>query len=352
VIGVMITSDGEKQGRAISIKALPNIWPEMPTGLVGAPSAPALPQAKVDAAIQPVAQDVSNPPADHIKELIKTYKRRLHILELQQAQKGTSTEPHVIMEIEDLQGMIAECEAQLGIKKVLEVELLAFATATSSGSAAESLDWRRYYNQTTPTPALWQSTLIPELLAMKQRLKREKATTLLLDSDTRLSAALAFGYAFRETTGFQLRVNQYGDIWSSESQEVVSAPLTRPEIEPLAGGGSDITIELSSARQHIYPDVKTWLDAHPGLIARRVRSAVSAEKINGPAAMAIARAIFQLMHDQRRTITPPQTIHFFAAMPKGLAVFVGWHLHTCGPVQFYEKVGDSYQTSCLLDERW
>ncbi|NTV63974.1 MAG: trypsin-like peptidase domain-containing protein [Oscillochloris sp.] len=352
VIGVMITSEGEQQGRAISIAALRHIWPTMPEGLVGAGAAPALPPATRATPTQPVVQGASDPQAGHLKELIRIYTRRLQILEIQRAQRGIYTEPHILMEIEDLQQKIAECEAQLGIRKPLEVELLAFATAISSGTAAESLDWRRYYAQATPTPALWQSTLIPELLGLKQRLKRKKATTLLLDSDTRLSAALAFGYAFRQTTGFQLRVNQYGEIWTTEAQPAAPAPLTDPKADPQDSAGRDITIELSSARQNIHPDVKTWLDAHPRLVARRVCLAVSVEKINGPAAMAIARAIFQLMRDQRRTSPPPQTIHFFAAMPKGLAVLIGWHLHTCGPLQFYEKLGDSYQTACLLDERW
>ena len=353
VLGVMITSDGEQQGRAISINALTRIWPEMPAGLlIDVSVTKPLPEDSKPADSAHLEDSNKQTEIDHIKELIKTHRRRLQFLELHQARKGINTEPDVLMEIEDLQAKIAENEAQIGIRKALEVEIMAFATTTSSGTAVESLDWRRYYDQVTPAPALWQSTLIPELLAMKQRLKCKKTMTLLLDSDTRLSAALAFGYVFRETTSFQLRVNQYGDIWSTELRETISAPLTNPQTDLLGGAGSDVTIELSSARQHIHPDVDKWLNAHPERIARRIRLAVTAEKINGSDAMAIARAIFQMMHDERRRDNPPPTIHFFAALPKGLAVFIGWHLHTCGPVQFYEKVGDSYQPSCLLDDRW
>lgn len=355
VIGVMITRDGEQQGRAIAVEALRYVWPELPEGLLtttppGQPPAESPLPAKQGLPQAP-PHDQADTSVEHIRALIRTYRRRLQILELQQALKGINTEPHVLIEIEDLQAKIAEGESRLGLRQALEVELLAFASATSSGTATESLDWRSYYHQATPQLELWQSTLMPELLAMKQRLKRRKATTLLLDSDTRLSAALAFGYVFRESAGFQLRVNQYGDLWTTESHEAVTAPLTPPQVDPVNDIGADVTIELSSVRQHIHPDVDSWLSDHSGRIARRIRVAVTAEKINGPQAMAIARAIFQLISAERKA-NPRGTIHLFAAMPKGLAVFVGWHLHTCGPVQFYEKIGTSYQESCLLDDRW
>ncbi|NTW04477.1 MAG: trypsin-like peptidase domain-containing protein, partial [Oscillochloris sp.] len=98
VISVMITSEGAQQGRAISVEALHHIWPGMPTGLVGAGAAPALPQATRETPIQPVVQEASDPQAGHIKELIRIYTRRLQILEIQRAQRGIYTEPHILME--------------------------------------------------------------------------------------------------------------------------------------------------------------------------------------------------------------------------------------------------------------
>lgn len=50
----------------------------------------------------------------HLEELRKKYQRRLQVLELQAANFGVSTPPHVVMEIEDIKEKIASIDNQLG----------------------------------------------------------------------------------------------------------------------------------------------------------------------------------------------------------------------------------------------
>ncbi|NOK60947.1 MAG: hypothetical protein GFH27_549289n71 [Chloroflexi bacterium AL-W] len=56
----------------------------------------------------------------HNQQLLDTYQRRLQILELQAAQFGINTPPHIVMEIEDLTKKIKEIENQINPTNTLK----------------------------------------------------------------------------------------------------------------------------------------------------------------------------------------------------------------------------------------
>jgi internalin A len=59
---------------------------------------------------------------DHISELIEMNKRRLQILEKQQATMGVATPPHIVIEIEDINEKISQLKAQLDNTKNIKLE--------------------------------------------------------------------------------------------------------------------------------------------------------------------------------------------------------------------------------------
>jgi hypothetical protein len=54
-----------------------------------------------------------DPEQRHLRELLSTKRRRLQVLELQEAKYGIAAPPHITLEIEDLRREIAELEARL-----------------------------------------------------------------------------------------------------------------------------------------------------------------------------------------------------------------------------------------------
>lgn len=51
--------------------------------------------------------------ADHIREMIVAYSRRLQLLELQMAQRGNQTDPAILMEIQDIRTVVEELRREL-----------------------------------------------------------------------------------------------------------------------------------------------------------------------------------------------------------------------------------------------
>jgi hypothetical protein len=58
-----------------------------------------------------------NKQQQHLEELLLIHQRRLHVLEIQAASFGSSTPPHILLEIEDIQKEIVAIENQLAQNK-------------------------------------------------------------------------------------------------------------------------------------------------------------------------------------------------------------------------------------------
>jgi hypothetical protein len=302
VLAVAITRDGDQQGRVLSIDALPLIWPEMP---------PLLLSSNKD-----------------------TSKRTLHVADQPELLTALVTPPSAVL---------------LKNQREVTIEIMAHGEAESHCSADYSLPWQSFYKAKTPTPEIWQQNLLPQLRAIKADCKRRGITTLLVDSDARLSAGLVFGYVFRESAGFRLKVRQREMIWSTEEFAAVALPLTGPEFALVDSAGTDVSIEVSSARNNIHENVGSYLRQQSLPITKRVFYRITAERINGAQARGITQKIVESIRNERRSGVPAATIHLFGALPLGLVVLIGWELNTLTPIQFHELVDSTYQLSCRLE---
>jgi hypothetical protein len=61
------------------------------------------------------AVDQADEAQQRIMALATTHKRRLRLLEEQQARRGADTPPGIVLEIEDITKQIAELDAQLAL---------------------------------------------------------------------------------------------------------------------------------------------------------------------------------------------------------------------------------------------
>jgi hypothetical protein len=248
--------------------------------------------------------------------------------------------------------------AQRVIQVITEIEasqiavgLFTFAPEGVWAQHPELIDWSDLFDPVAPSPQVWQDQLMPELKELYQRVRGQNIKRIQLYVNARLSAALAFGYTFREPMGRTIIARDpHGQQWCTGACSENDRPLhaVHAEIDPV---GTDLTIEISAVPgQSTEGGVRKWLEDTRPAVRQRIKFTLPGnERITQEdQALAIACQIRAVILQVRQQWTP-QTTHLFGAIPAGLAVLIGWHLNTCEPVQCYEYVRGSYQPSCRLE---
>ncbi len=396
VIGVMITSDGERQGRAISIDALPHIWPEMPLELLSA---------------VPLMQ--ANDPQEPVK-------------------------PEATPALADLsQGVNVYLAAHRSLNGV------------ASGRQGEHIiDWTRDFVGDDPPPEVWERQLIRDLQRVQVTLRHEHKSLIQLRAFARNSAALAFGSIFCQRAGFQIHyTDNRSAAWRTDEPTLVASPLTRIDTR-MSETGRDLVLELAvtTVARNVRELVDVWLGATSNtpeatappaqsqshraafrqmlvtffsdselrdlcfdlgieyenlsgqsksdkvreLIAyaersgrsiellslcRHLRPEMAWDGLSQPSAVgqprtammhkrilldlerenqvitpaegaAIARQVCDLIGHEGR---PGGTVHLFGALPMGVLLLIGWGLKAGRTIQFYDlNTKQHYQPTCLL----
>lgn len=231
----------------------------------------------------------------------------------------------------------------------IAVGLFTFAPEGEWAQHPELIDWSDLFDPVAPSPQVWHDRLVPELKTLYQRVRGQNIKRIQLYVNARLSAALAFGYTFRETTGRTIIARDpHGQQWCTGACSGNEQPLhvDCKEIDPV---GTDLSIEISIT-QNVDAGVQKWLDDTQPAVRQRIKLTLPGnERITQEdQALAIACQIRTTLLQVRQQWTP-QTTHLFGAIPAGLAVLIGWHLNTCEPIQCYEYVRGSYQPSCRLE---
>ena len=250
---------------------------------------------------------------------------------------------------------------RLGSDYMIDVDLIAHPKGVVGERAALTIDWKELFIPEAPPEPIWRTTLIPALNDLCSVLKQARMSSLRLHwPDARLSAACAFGYVFSKTARFQIEIARESQVWYRTDTPITGAsPLTidYPKVatDP---AGTDITIEISITQSitKVSADVERYLKKAHIPIYKRIRLDLPTKvNIEGAQAMAITRQIIDEIAEARAEViqahpdTPSITTHFFAAIPAGLAVLIGWSLNACGNIQCYELIGqDHYERSCLL----
>jgi len=216
------------------------------------------------------------------------------------------------------------------------------------------IDWSRFFpNESLPSHDIWQSFLVPALDDVKSALAEITGPrTLCVRAKARLSAGFALGFAFRQPSGFNVEIEQDGELWSTAASRSQANALRVTE------AAGDICSGALAVEMSISTDVSPAVNRHAQTRGRDFRARLRFEPHGGPerrsvpdwqcainmAAQASAR-IRQARNDYKA-----EEIHLFASMPLGLAVLLGHQLNACGAIQCYEfeNLSGSYHPSCLL----
>ncbi len=219
------------------------------------------------------------------------------------------------------------------------------------------LDWSCFFShESLPSHDIWQSLLLPALSDVKDTLAEiTGARTLCVHAKARLSAGLALGFIFRQPTGFNIEIEQDGQLWST-----VASPSQREALRVTEAGG-DICCAALAVIMSITADVSPSVDQYVQAIGRDFRARLRFEPHGGPGRGSVSdlQCAIDMVTQARARILQARDeykadmIHLFASMPLGLAVLLGHQLNACGVIQCYEFEGlsSSYRPSCQLGGR-
>jgi len=216
------------------------------------------------------------------------------------------------------------------------------------------IDWSRFFpTESLPSHDVWQSFLVPAVDDVKNALAETTGPrTLCVRAKARLSAGLALGFAFRQPSGFNIEIEQDGQIWSTAALKSEADALRVTE------AGGDIRCPALAVEMSISADVAPAVDRYVQASGRGFRARLRFEPHGGPGRSSVpdwqhaidmgAQAGTRIR--QARNDYKVEEIHLFASMPLGLAVLLGHQLNACGAIQCYEfeNLSGSYHLSCLL----
>ena len=243
-------------------------------------------------------------------------------------------------------------KADLSRRPVLDLHTRQYTTRPTEADL--DLDWRSFFKgRIAPSAVDCAATLLPALENVREAVASKWGLrTVHVRAKAHISAGFAVGFAFRDPTGFELTVEQNGEVWSTEGTPASDNPLTVTET-----GGSieseDLAVQLSIA-QETSTGVDRFVRARGELFRARValqppmgygrESVANAQQALNMAIQA-AEVIRRIRNERRALRT-----HLFAAVPIGLAVLLGHRLNACGPVQLYEydKERLTYVPSLML----
>jgi hypothetical protein len=234
-----------------------------------------------------------------------------------------------------------------------QVELYTYSPDGSGPNVALRYDWSEDFAP-LPDESFWNDILLPTFEDLRRDLgqRTPKVKRVDLFAQARLSAVLAFGYAFKQPARVELCVNQFDATWCSGAPAASEVGITtKPQLTgPRAA--QQLTLELCISRD-ISSGVQAYLKEAGLTVWKRVQikpdGADPARTWVRDASHAVAVA-----HDVEQELlrlrdeAPGATIHLFLAVPQALAAMIGLRLNKCGPIQCYEFEAGTYSPSCLL----
>ena len=232
-----------------------------------------------------------------------------------------------------------------------------------TGSEYE-LDWRHYFKghdelkgHELYEPADWNGKLLPELYDMRKTIRGDARARdgqdvrlLRLRGSARLSPWLAVGFAFRETDGWTLETDQYGQRWRTDEPASTDRPCAI-ETEDLSGSAETVALAVEVSGP-VADDVRANLVSMGNPAGRLliVRSPVFGKEAirSGSDLVSLGQSVKACLQSLR-----PRAKHLllFYRGPAAGAAFLGWHLNAvAGDIQLYEEELGVYSPSLLLGQ--
>lgn len=223
------------------------------------------------------------------------------------------------------------------------------------------LDWRKYFEKisdkgdhTLLSQYGWNTTLLPELVALEKKLNSETAAKLIRARGySRLSPWFAFGFIFSEVSGYKIEIDQYGQLWRTDAKPNLDFGLINEsgDGEPVGKNnkvvavGISITSELNNA-------VRDYVKEHNGidtLLFIKPERPLGKDCIrDGGDISALVIKAKEIIREFVRKNKAEKLLIFYVG-PASAACFLGHNLNAiCKEIQIMEYSSQGYFPSFVL----
>lgn len=311
-----------------------------------------------------------------VQQLIFDHNRRLQVLKHQQAVQGLiNARPEVIIEIEDIEAEVAKLQEELSrliAEEIREKAPLVYIhnfgqRSTNVSDRALCIEWGEQFDarqtpRKIPEPAVWQSTLLPEILAIPGKLGGQGLVRL--QGSAALTTGFAFGTAFQAIGRYLLEVEQFSpngvELWYSDEQPPASQVVPELTNYSIAGNpaADEAVVVIYAAPKQSLTEVLTGVGTYWGeieIFKNLLADQKVSQKFNGVLVLEAKAAAggrplqsWEAAGLAHRSVQPlkhfigqfkPAKLHLFLATPLGLAVFLGHQWNAIGKkIQCYEWV--------------
>lgn len=200
----------------------------------------------------------------------------------------------------------------------------------------------------------WNQTLYPLLTRLKQNLTHE--LPVVLKGRFHQSIAVALGYIFNNTCGFQLsyeQLNFHTKKWEQWNNTVPPKPLDgcRTDLIPSDPHSPHLIVAVSVTNDALGPGLASFKNQN-----RSYHSILHLTPPNGPSSRALPdteSALFLAENWGAEIKKASQQngirhVHLFISAPTGFALLLGMQLNACRQLQMYEFSQSGYVPSFLL----
>ena len=247
------------------------------------------------------------------------------------------------------------------LKKILKnctepVIITIMSTLPSGSHQAAKLDmnwFNTFSSDEIITQKVWDEYIRTALRDVKEALSEIGITNIKIILKAHLSIGFAFGFIFREVTGFSLNILQR-DQWWLNDETLSNTSCFSTNMVPNDIKSTNLCLDISINKN--VEDAMNLFVKNNGINFRAIiRSAplqndYSSIVIDSAAAVSIVKNIMSEINNilSKCIITD---IYIFAAIPLGLAYMIGAKLNACGRIHLYEfdKNKREYLKSWTID---
>jgi len=220
------------------------------------------------------------------------------------------------------------------------------------------LDWSNFFSDTHPTKEEWRDVLTPSLKNIRRALlrKNKPQRDVWLPTRIHLSAALAYGWIFRETRGFNLIASD--KLKQENPEDIVDVnQFAKMRFDLVQGSrrarnlflGISIAKDVHSSIERTKQQGYRYRAGLFGTIENLGRNSI----LNTTHAKFLAERTVEQLVAMRTKFQTSRTDLFISSSVQ-YAAYLGWYLNACGHFTYWQyrnKTGDAIP-SCDLDSLW
>lgn len=241
---------------------------------------------------------------------------------------------------------------ELALPSLEQLEIRTLHNETPYRGNAVALPWQPFFGgseRSYPVADEWTEILLGQLGRLKEWLEASASTrNLRLTGQRRLSANIAFGWAFPAVGGYNISHEHRADMWRTDRHPTSDTPAYPFSVCFSPGEGEVLLVSVRIGPNKIDEEVKRaatllGLNGAPYLELHATDPLTRADQINVAVNNVKASLADALKESSARTI------HLFLATPATFALFLGHRLNGVTSVQCYERRAPAeYAPTCLL----